>query len=123
MLLAQTKELIDVTQRTIQSAEAYGLIGYLLVAVLLVIVAFLAAAFKFFAPLVTKAVISTVDLHTSIKETNIRLAVTLDKVTDDHGDKLSDIKEVVEKLQSCPYLLKLPSQPVPPNLAPIPHGV
>lgn len=123
MLLAQAQELTDVTQRAIQSAEAYGLIGYLLVAVLLVIVAFMAAAFKFFAPLVTKAVISTVELHTSIKDTNMRLAVTLDKVTDDQSDKLSDIRLQLGKLYPCPYANPPALPEVPQKLTPIPHGV
>lgn len=124
MLLAQAKELVDVGQRTIQSAEAYGLIGYLLVAVLLVIVAFFGAAFKFFAPLVTKAVVSTVELHSSIKETNLRLAVTLDKVTDEQSNKLSDIRELVEKLAPCPYAKPNPPPlpQMPQNISPLPHG-
>lgn len=123
MLLAQAKELTEVSQRAMQSAETYGLIGYLLVGVLLVIVAAIAAAAKFMAPLLTRLTISTVELHTSVKETNLRLAMTLDKVTDDHGDKLSDIREIVDKIQNCPYAPTLPSQSMPPNLTPLPHGV
>ena len=122
MLFAQAKELSDVTQKAIQSAEVYGLIGYLLISTFLVIVVFAAAILKFFAPRVSNIIASTIDLHTSIKETNIKQTALIDSIRADHGDKLSDIKEVVRTLQPCPYAAQKPSQPVPPNLTPVPHG-
>lgn len=122
MLLAQAKELTDVTQKAIQSAEVYGLIGYLLVAVFLVAVIFTGAILKFFAPRVSNIIASTIDLHTSIKETNIKQTALIDSIRADHGEKLSDIKEVVRALQPCPYAAPKPFQPVPPNLTPISHG-
>lgn len=126
MLLAQAKELTDVTQRAIQSAEVYGLIGYLLVAVLIVIVMFTAAVLRFCAPRVSNFVESTVALHTSLKETNIKTTALLDSIKQDHGSKLSGIEDLIQKSQ-CKFMHPVPSAmpsttKQPPNVTPVPHG-
>lgn len=127
MPLAQAKELTDVTQRAIQSAEVYGLIGYLLVAVLIVIVLFTGAVLKFCAPRVSNFVESTVSLHTSLKETNIKTTALLDSIKQDHGSKLSGIEDLIQMSQ-CKYThmhiaSAAPASTLPPNVTPLPRGV
>ncbi len=111
MLLGQTKELVDVTNRSIDSAGAYGLVGYLLIATLIVIVMATAAAARFFAPLIRSFVASTVDLHTSLKENGIKQTAMLDSISSDHGSKLDNIQSQLGSFH-CPMVH---SQP--------PHGV
>lgn len=115
MLLAQAETVGRVVDAATKSASDYGLVGILLVLVLVACGGFLVMVCRFLAPLLRDAIASTVDLHTSIKETNLTLTVTLDKITDDHGSKLSDIKEVVGKLKGCQYAggQQVPLQPIP----------
>lgn len=101
MLLAQAKELSDATQKAIESAQFYGLVGYLLIGVLLAVAVGLGVTARFLAPLIRDAFKSTIDLHTSLKETNLRQTLTLESLTRDHGAKLSDIQEAVTAFH-CP---------------------
>lgn len=124
MLLAQAESVGKVVDAATKSAADNGLIGILLVLVLLAIGLFIWRAFAVGVAMLKDAVASTVDLHTSIKETNLKLTVTLDKVTDDHGDKLSDIRTAVAGIPTCPYSPPKPANPPPPpNMTPAAFGV
>ena len=100
MLIAQTETVGRVVDVAAKSASDYGLIGVLLVLVLAAIGTFVMLVFRFTAPLLRDLVASTCELHTSIKDTNLRLSITLDQVTKDHGDKLTDIRDLLTSRQS-----------------------
>lgn len=121
MLLAQAETVGRVVDAATKSATDTGLIGVLLVLVLVSIGAFVVVLFRFCAPLLRDIATSTVELHTSLKETNLKLAVTLDQVTNDHGSKLSDIKEAVNA-NRCPALNQTSGPRVPPPIQFQPTG-
>lgn len=102
MLLAQAAEIGRAADAAIKSSADYGLVGVLFVLLLLSLGLALLLMARFIAPIIRDGMASTISLHNSLKETNMKLAVTLDAVTNDHGDKLSDIRKIVSA-HNCQY--------------------
>lgn len=123
MVLAQAETVGRVVDAATKSATDYGLIGILLLLLLVAIGVFVWSAFRFLAPLFRDFVSSTVELHTSLKETTQRQTDLLD----DHKGKLSAIRLAIET-NKCPYFppastTNAQGVPVPPITTTIPFGV
>jgi|GEM_PF-3123106 len=116
MPLAQAETVGRVVDAAAKSAGEYGLIGIMFVLVVVGIGIFVWSAFRFAAPHVATLVASTASLHESLKETNLRLSVTLDSIKQDHGDKLSDIKQIVTQNQRAIHAHTAAHGQPPPNL-------
>lgn len=117
MLLAQTKELTDVTEKAIQSAEVYGLVGYITIGLLLAFGFATWRIFAFVAPIVKEVSASTCSLHDCLKESSIMQTARLES-QDKKLEKLSDIENAINRIR-CPMQAQTTMTPV----SPIPHGV